>query len=192
MDNLRTAKEVFQDYYELKAKLSETNDKVGHSHLLEISDFDIKLVVNDVRNRLINSNGKVYKGFDLITFFITGSRRYLKNRGNVKNSCNYFEEKEILDTMISVFGYILHKGDELTYVDLMGYIAFRRNRLIKDILDNPPKMNSTSVMKNVENIYSNVGKTKILKDFFEPMYVCMSDSNSDFSSFCVLDKNFPT
>lgn len=188
----RTHLDVYSDYLELVANLKEENKKVTSSNLLEIPNSDIKLVVDNIRLKLLSTEGSVSKGLDLITFFIEKGKRYIENRNTVENAANIFEESEMLNQMITVFGYLMHKGEDLSIADVKNYIEFRRNRLIKDIIDNPPLMNSTSVMQNLVNVYGNVGKAKILQDFFEPMYICINNPSKEFSSFCVLNTNFPT
>lgn len=194
MDN--TKRKVEDVYIDLYGEDVNVNDvSLSFEILEEISTDDIKLIVSDAIMSLLKTENEEEKpqiiSLEMVSFLIDNTRNYIKNKTNSYWSAEYFESKAKIDALIYFVGFLSHSRNNLTYTTLKKYISFRRNRLILDILENPPLQNSTNPISNIKSIYSNYGKTKILQDFFEPLYNAF-ESDSEFDSFSPLSKNFPT
>lgn len=184
-NSIRTIDDVYLDF----VKLSETS--LYNSALLKLQMCDYNIVVNHIKEQL-NSSNSINIGLGMIPFYIEKSIKYIDQRNTVENASNIFEEKAILNVMLVVFKYLLTFNRDINEKEFGNFFKIFRNKLIKDILNNPPLLNSTSPIQNLENVYTNSGKSKILQDFIEPMYNCLNEPSRSFDSFCSFDKNFPT
>ena len=101
----------------------------------------------------------------------------------------YMYSKLLVKQLMYLCGWISIKFDILDTKTITDYMITRRNYIIQKVFSAPPRLSTTSMFSNMEDIINNVILTDLFKEIFEPLYIAICDDEV-IVSYNVLNKNF--
>lgn len=93
-------------------------------------------------------------------------------------------------TLNSLYPLILEDDDTKITQKIESYIRFRANRLIKGLLEDNVRFNSTSIISNIKSMYTENTNKWIYRELYLPLEITLD--GEDFDSFLSMDRRFKT
>ncbi|BBI90604.1 hypothetical protein HYO65_gp212 [Tenacibaculum phage PTm1] len=139
------------------------------------------------------------KGLDGILFNYKNAFESLKALDGDEH--NYLAHKTKFKTTIHSLRYfcswclkLVKSRPDITDAELVDefkwYVDFRANKLITEILENNPRMNSTNPISNLKDVYGNDTRIRLYKELFLPLQ--LAKNGESFDSFLAMQRKFLT